>query len=1391
MKNKLKKVIISFMFAFMLICGIGGFVTLNVEAVGNVSYMDVFETELLTVTPNFGSTRRGMGFTSSYSGANAKLVNMVSGDFESEFSLYNESDEEYLKELAISFADSAERGFSLIFENRQTEISVSVAIGGNRYGLSYNNGVLEEKTISDNAKGIYTRLPIKDSYKVTYSKSSGAVMVCAGDNDPVLVWCVGSPLNDGCESKMALFDNEYAVRFTLNKVVSKNAKSGIILYSINGQSLANSLLNNTAGPNIYVEEDSNAVSGEQYYIPQPIASDLLDGRIEDVYVSVKNSDGVVLEKTRYQKGLSFVAENDITYIIEYSAADSQGKTSMLTKTIKGMQNAEVGKIVLNTDLSSTSYGIGSNVFIPGAYAVSDVFGSGGINYKVSLNIMLDGAGYREYKYVSAIVGSEFVFDRAGTYTFVFNCKGENYSISESRIFIVDNDSPTMRLSAPVYSEYEVGEKVVLPEMQMQVGEQTITADKIIRFPDGEKYIVSKDVVFENEGWYELEYCSVINGGYYGKKVSFKVTKDALTFTNGLNHYTYEKDGNEYISVSFDSSEQSVVKNGAIDLRNYGEAESFLEIEFKPSKDGVNDFTNLYVTLTDANDPLIYVQIKISCLAEGTNSDGSYIYKVYAHAKTNISDFVGVNNFGTANETVSSSVWGTRTLIDPTLTGASIKLAYDVETNIVYINKTMSDAPTLPIVDLDNLKYFDKSWTGFTTGEVNAKVNVSNIASKSANLSIRKFGQDAANVNGAITLVDNYDGYPLAEVGKPYKIFDAVAMTSQGSKLPIDVKVVLENNKTISVATDGKTFIPFAEGLYCIVYSTKGLDGKTIERIVTIEAVKALPNAGVCYDLPATVYVGSVLDLSDYVVTGANGKYSIATFIEQNGKRTQVGKTYMPQSEGKYAIIFEITDYNNRASETRVEFECLATDKPIFLDPKFDLTFVVCGNEYVLPEIKAYDSGMGEIASSISVIAGENIVELTGNKFTPNYTATQDITVRYTAIGQTGIAMVEYSIKAVCAKVNDKYIANELFVSNDDVVVGYTASGLTLTANKDGKTRYINAVSDAFSLSFTLNSSAFEKLNLYLTDSEDENNVLQIGYEKQGDGLIVRINGTERIYRVSGKFGTDSIVDVSLTNGKLTNNAGEFLHDVVLNARKNEFSGFKGRSVYVDLEFVGVTGPASVTVIYLNNQSFKNQVDANGLIRDMFEPQIVLCSDYGGINELGESILIPKAVAYDVLSGKAECTVSCYKGLADYLSTTDGNTLNGVSANRDYWLTAETYGLYTVEYTASDANGRAASFTYVLRINDNVVPTIEPVSAIANTAKIGSTLDIPTVKVSDNVTASENIRVYVNLTDVSGKIIRIHIGDTVKFDKTGKYVITYLAYDEANNVAIESYEIIVK
>ena len=299
------------------------------------------------------------------------------------------------------------------------------------------------------------------------------------------------------------------------------------------------------------------------------------------------------------------------------------------------------------------------------------------------------------------------------------------------------------------------------------------------------------------------------------------------------------------------------------------------------------------------------------------------------------------------------------------------------------------------------------------------------------------------------------------------------------------------------------------------------------------------------------------------------------------------------------------------------------------------------------------------------------------------------------------------------------------------------------------------------------SSEFGKFNIYLSDGVNIGNELKISFEDMGDYVNVRINDTERTYVVSGSFGGDTKFDLTYTKDdcKLSNLAGELTHYFKLNLNGNDFNGFESGLVNVSFEFEDVAGTASVDIIYLCNQSFRNQINENGKLNDYFRPQISLLGDYGGMVSYGDVYKTVRAQAVDVISGVIPCTITCYAPSGGYAKDVSGREINKLSATDEYSMVFSEYGSYSFVYEAKDEKGIKETFPYIMTIMDTTPPVITVNGALNTVYRQGSKISLPSMTAEDNLDGEIKTYIIISTPD---SLVKKYAGDgTYTFTQKGK------------------------
>jgi hypothetical protein len=138
-------------------------------------------------------------------------------------------------------------------------------------------------------------------------------------------------------------------------------------------------------------------------------------------------------------------------------------------------------------------------------------------------------------------------------------------------------------------------------------------------------------------------------------------------------------------------------------------------------------------------------------------------------------------------------------------------------------------------------------------------------------------------------------------------------------------------------------------------------------------------------------------------------------------------------------------------------------------------------------------------------------------------------------------------------------------------------------------------------------------------------------------------------------------------------------------------------------------------------------------------------------------------------------------------------LENVSAARAWTIALEQYGQYYVSYIAKekDWGDKEAEYAVVVRVNDEEKPTISFVEKPVTEIKLGESIVIPQVEVSDNLTAKENLTVLMQVLSSTGKQYLLKGGyDAFKPAYAGEYYVTISVMDEFGNMSILTYTVTV-
>ncbi len=196
------------------------------------------------------------------------------------------------------------------------------------WGTSFSNvAVANESYSTGNVKSLKLEFDPMDMclYGYSYGYSSNVV-------EKMLIWDFKKSSVDGSDNHTTLesFD-EYEVSFEYDNINSGRT-ANVLVYSINGQSFANTVINNNIGPSLGVNLAEGKVN-EKYSLPLPKAYDVMEGIIDykgTVKVFDPNGQKVkiyngnsALTNDDYVEGCYFIPTVTGDYEVSYAVKDNK------------------------------------------------------------------------------------------------------------------------------------------------------------------------------------------------------------------------------------------------------------------------------------------------------------------------------------------------------------------------------------------------------------------------------------------------------------------------------------------------------------------------------------------------------------------------------------------------------------------------------------------------------------------------------------------------------------------------------------------------------------------------------------------------------------------------------------------------------------------------------------------------------------------------------------------------------------------------------------------------------------------------------------------------------------------------------------------------------------
>ena len=143
---------------------------------------------------------------------------------------------------------------------------------------------------------------------------------------------------------------------------------------------------------------------------------------------------------------------------------------------------------------------------------------------------------------------------------------------------------------------------------------------------------------------------------------------------------------------------------------------------------------------------------------------------------------------------------------------------------------------------------------------------------------------------------------------------------------------------------------------------------------------------------------------------------------------------------------------------------------------------------------------------------------------------------------------------------------------------------------------------------------------------------------------------------------------------------------------------------------------------------------------------------------------------------------------------NGKVLKDVSIEEDYVITLAQYGKFIISYVVSEVDwvGNRNKPNITVTVADEEAPVIEFTKTVSDKASVGDVIVMPGYKVTDNISAENEITVCAFVVNAQGKFIELADGaNAIKCEYAGKYTFIVYATDAAGNSSSLTFEVNVR
>ena len=918
-------------------------------------------------------------------------------------------------------------------------------------------------------------------------------------------------------------------------------------------------------------------------------------------------------------------------------------------------------------------------------------------------------------------------------------------------------------------------------------------------------------------------------GYYATDYQNPKTLKNVNSDDKQNLEPWEMNGLKMIS---EADNRSISFKNTLDISSFTKYDDLITLAPIPTVRGVPDYTEVEVLLQDAEDENNYLKITLKNRNYELGDVQIFVETPLSSIRTacRIGAFKGYTSDAKEieNDDIDIGVEKHR--------HRATKLRYDPTTKRVTVVRQAGFLEDMYALDSESAVGYGKAWKGFKNNRVKLSVTMRGFSAQKAQLMILNVCGQGMNGDALVdesapvfSFGEEAKIIPNAQVGKSYPLYEAHSLDVVSGRIEQVCTVVSPTGQNVEIK-DG-AFTPTKGGYYTLTYAATDAAGNKASKTFEIFATSALnPITINAEQVSGDFYVGNHIPVSEATAQGGSGILDVTMEVVRIGGAERIvveEGEFTPILGGTYCVIYTATDYLGNTATKTLSYEVKQSTKieAWTVESLTELKRLFDGVPVYFPQPVAYDY-VAYVGNKLNAQCEIAVYDKQGAKevlkdgiFTPDKERYGDsVKVEYVIYPnndptKANAYVYEYDVP-LYAKEADGTATGQL-----EDYFQYDKEAVTTSYNPDSNSEYIKfytekeattqsiafvnpVIADGFSLAFAFPAGEqnWSSFTISLRDSVDS----RIGFDmeleeipKNKTSMFLWSGGTK--YSINGAGNTfDETTGVEIPSktpllltyqgGKVRDytNAVAFTPKVNFDGRK--FVGFTSNKVYVTFTFKDVTGASSLMLSQICTQTLYAEYDHKGnmeTFEDIIEPTISLLTDVKNAYFINQTVEIPVAIGYDVLTPYVPVYVTVKgpsgKKIFDKELVTEGLTFE-----------LDVRGKYTITYEADDTENPSKK-VYTIRTKDDTPPTVA-VSATQLTGKVGKKISLPTALVLDDVDQSP--RLFIMIVTPKAKIIMLgertneNMIDSYTFTESGKYYVRYYALDESYNVTITDIPVVI-